>query len=322
MRQFVGSAFALASLPAILTEHEASLGNPSIDSDRSAGSGQTRPPFVPAITLAQWSLHRAIFNGDLDPLDFPSAARSLGVSGVEYVNQFYQSMPANGKWVTELSKRCSAEGIRSHLIMCDGEGDLGDPNSEERRRSVDRHKRWLDAAKALGCHSIRVNARSSGTPDEQRKLLVDGLRALCELAAPLGLSVLVENHGAQSSDGVWLARVLTEVAHPGMGSLPDFGNFRRSEREWSDRYAGVRALAPLARAMSAKSYDFDTDGNETTIDYALMIAIARDANYKGAIGIEYEGRRLSEEQGILATKRLLERLLATSSPDAARMLDE
>lgn len=260
------------------------------------------------ITLAQWSLNRALFNGDLDPLDFPRAARRYGIAGVEYVNQFYQSMPRGGSWVGELRRRAEGEGVRSHLIMCDGEGDLGDPSPAARTAAVDRHRRWLDAAKELGCHSIRVNARSSGSPTEQHAYLVEGLGALCDLASPLGLNLLVENHGAQSSDGEWLADVLRGVQRPNMGSLPDFGNFRKTATEWADRYRGVQALAPLARAMSAKSYDFDRAGNETTIDYPRMLSIARAAGYRGALGIEYEGKRLSEEQGILATKRLLERL--------------
>lgn len=291
LTRFVAAAAAFAALP-----RQAAAAAPAADEG------------VIPITLAQWSLNRTIFNGDLDPLDFPLAARRFGITGVEYVNQFYQSLPRDGAWSAELAKRCRGEGVRSHLIMCDGEGDLGDPSAAARRDAVDRHRRWLEIAAALGCHSIRVNARSSGTPTEQHGYLVEGLGALCDAATPLGLSVLVENHGGQSSDGEWLAAVLRGVGRPNMGALPDFGNFRKTATEWADRYVGVRALAPLARAMSAKSYDFDASGAETTIDYPRMLAIARAAGYRGAIGIEYEGKRLSEEQGIRATKRLLERL--------------
>ncbi len=291
------SAFLFSSLTASLLASAASAEEPAV---------------VYPITLAQWSLHRALFDGKLDPLDFPRAAKRLGISGVEYVNQFYAAMPAEGAWIAELRKRCDGEGVRSHLIMCDGEGDLGDPDSNARSRAVANHQRWLDTAKALGCHSIRVNAVSSGSPEQQRGYLVDGLGALCDRATPLGLNVIVENHGGQSSDGVWLAEVLRAVHRPNMGALPDFGNFRKSATEWADRYAGVAALAPLAKAMSAKSYDFDLQGNETTIDFPRMLSIVRAAGYRGAIGIEYEGRRLSEEEGILATKRLIERLGCTA----------
>jgi L-ribulose-5-phosphate 3-epimerase len=245
------------------------------------------------------------------PTDFPRAARSLGISGVEYVNQFYQNEEANSPWIATLRSQCAGEGVRSHLIMCDGEGDLGAVRKTERMEAVARHQRWIDAAHELGCHAIRVNARSTGTPEEQRELLADGLHALCEMASSAGLRVLVENHGGPSSDGDWLASVLAAVGHPAIGSLPDFGNFRRSATDWAPRYQGVAALLPWAGALSAKSYDFDTVGNETTIDYRRMLMLARSANYRGAIGIEYEGRRLDERSGILATKALLERVIAT-----------
>jgi L-ribulose-5-phosphate 3-epimerase len=271
------------------------------------------------ITLAQWSLHRAIFAGELDPLDFPRAARAHGIGGIEFVNQFYQryrsshqpaSAPSSGatSWITALRRQADAEGVRCHLIMCDGEGELGNPDANARRSAVESHRHWLDIAKELGCHAIRVNAFSNGSPDEQRGPLADGLGSLADRAAELGLQVVVENHGAQSSDGVWLAEVLRATRRPNLGALPDFGNFRKTSTDWADRYAGVEALAPIAFAMSAKSFDFDPAGNETTIDYPRMMSILRTAGYAGPIGIEYEGRRLSEADGIARTKRLLERL--------------
>ncbi len=274
-----------------------------------AAAAPIAPAAAPiAITLAQWSLHRTIFGGELDPLDFPRAARAEGISGIEFVNQFYQRYRPGTDWIAALRRQADAEGVRCHLIMCDGEGELGDPDAGGRRRAVEQHRPWIEIARELGCHSIRVNAMSAGTPDEQLGHLVEGLGALADHAAEQGLRVVVENHGAQSSDGVWLARVLRAAGRANLGALPDFGNFRMNARQWADRYAGVTALAPLAFAMSAKSFDFDAAGNETTIDYPRMMAIARAANYAGAIGIEYEGRRLSERDGIARTRKLLERL--------------
>jgi L-ribulose-5-phosphate 3-epimerase len=270
-----------------------------------------RAPEPLRISLAQWSLHRALFEGELDPLDFAKAARSYGIGGVEYVNAFYKDGngdPEGDAVVAELRRRAEGEGVKSLLIMCDGEGMLGAPDEGARADAVRRHVRWLDVAAALGCHSIRVNAQSSGPPSEQERLLADGLAALADRAKPLNLNVIVENHGGQSSDGVWLANTLRAAGRPNVGALPDFGNFRRSERDWCDRYAGVAALMPLARAVSAKSYDFAPSGQETTIDYPRMLGIVRDSGYQGWIGIEYEGRRLGESDGIRATKRLLESL--------------
>jgi len=192
--------------------------------------------------------------------------------------------------------------------MCDGEGNLGDPDGMGRTQAVENHYRWVEAAKYLGCHSIRVNARSQGSPEEQRELAVDGLRRLTEFAAEREINVIVENHGGISSNGEWLASVMKAVDHPRCGTLPDFGNFRIAEGEVYDRYKGVAELMPFAKGVSAKANAFDENGNEPNTDYVRMMRIVLDAGYRGYVGIEYEGRELSEPDGIRATKRLLEKV--------------
>jgi sugar phosphate isomerase/epimerase len=201
--------------------------------------------------------------------------------------------------------RADGEGVRSLLIMCDNEGSLGDPDEEARATAVENHRKWLEAAKFLGCHSIRVNAASEGSWDEQMKLAADGLRRLAELGDQHELDVIVENHGGLSSNGEWLTGVMELVDHPRSGTLPDFGNFRISEAEKYDNYQGVSELMPYAKAVSAKSYDFDENGSETDLGYRRLLRIVLDAGYRGYVGIEYEGNRLSEPEGIRATRDLL-----------------
>jgi sugar phosphate isomerase/epimerase len=104
-----------------------------------------------------------------------------------------------------------------------------------------------------------------------------------------------------------MASLMRAIGRPDVGTLPDFGNFRLSRTQSYDRYEGIRQMLPWARDVSAKTYDFDEAGNETTIDYARMFALLDAAGYSGPVGIEYEGKRLSERDGILATKRLVER---------------
>lgn len=261
------------------------------------------------ISLAEWSLNRALFGGELDNLDFPVVTRTeYGLDGIEYVNQFFKDKAEDRGYLTELKQRADDNGVQSLLIMCDGEGALGDPDDQARTQAVENHHRWVEAAKFLGCHSIRVNARSTGSPEEQRELAVDGLRRLTEFAAERAINVIVENHGGISSNGAWLASVMTAVDHPRCGTLPDFGNFRISEGEHYDRYKGVAELMPFAKGVSAKSNEFDENGNELHTDYVRMMRIVLDAGYRGYVGIEYEGRELSEPAGILATKALLEKI--------------
>jgi L-ribulose-5-phosphate 3-epimerase len=264
------------------------------------------------ISLAQWSLHRTLSAGELDNLDFPRVTRTeYGLDAVEYVNTFFKDKAEDEAYLADLKGRCQDHGVRSLLIMCDGEGAIGDPDPAGRTLAVENHYRWVEAARFLGCHSIRVNAQSQGSREEQRELAADGLRRLTEFAADRDINVLVENHGGLSSDGSWLAGVMRAVDHPRCGTLPDFGNFRIAEDQWYDRYEGVRELMPFARAVSAKSHVFDEDGNEREMDYVRLMRIVLEAGYRGYVGIEYEGTELSEPEGIRATRVLLERVRET-----------
>ena len=263
------------------------------------------------ISLAEWSLHKALHGKKMTNLDFPKKAKSFGIDAVEYVNSFFEGKAKDAKYIAELKRRCSDEGVRSLLIMCDGEGALGDPDSKKRQQAVENHHKWVVAAKELGCHSIRVNAQSRGKYEEQQKLAADGLRKLCEFAEQHEIYVIVENHGGLSSDGEWLSRTLKQVGHKRVGSLPDFGNFRIGKGKEYDRYKGVDELMPYAQGVSAKSHDFNEAGSEIHTDYERMLDIVCVKHgWRGDIGIEYEGGKLSEDDGIRATKVLLERVRA------------
>jgi sugar phosphate isomerase/epimerase len=261
------------------------------------------------ISLAQWSLHRALGAGELDNLDFARVAREdFGIAAIEYVNTFFKDKATDAAYLAEMNRRAADQNVFQHLIMCDGEGRLGDPGERARRQAVQNHHRWVDAAKTLGCITIRVNAGSEGTWDEQAKLAADGLRRLCEYGGQAGINVIVENHGGLSSNGKWLTHVMRLVDHPRCGTLPDFGNFDLGDGETYDRYLGVAELMQFARAVSAKSHDFDDQGNETGKDYRRLLKIVTDAGFDSWVGIEYEGSRLPEREGIRLTKQLLERV--------------
>ena len=264
------------------------------------------------ISLAEWSLNKSLKAGTLDNLDFPAKAKNeFGISAVEYVNQFFKDKATDQGYLNELKKRCDDLGVKSLLIMCDEEGPLADPDAAMRNAAVENHKKWVDAAHTLGCHSIRVNCNGKGTPEEVAKAGEDGLRKLSEYGSQARMNVIVENHGGLSSNGAWLSRVIKSVGMPNCGTLPDFGNFDLGNNTWYDRYKGVAEMMPYAKGVSAKTHDFDESGNCVETDYARMLPIVKAAGYRGFIGIEYEGAKLSEEEGIRATKRLLERVGAS-----------
>lgn len=286
-------------------------------SSRARGErGRAAEPLF-RISLAEWSLHREIGSGRLDHLDFARVARrEYGIEAVEYVNSFFKQRAMDEAYLLEMARRADGEGVASLLIMCDGEGALGDADASKRAQAVDNHVKWLAAAAMLGRHSIRVNAASSGSYEEQMKLAADGLRRLTERAEPYRLNVIVENHGGLSSNGAWLSGVMRMVDHPRCGTLPDFGNFcmdwskADDPASWYDRYLGVAEMMPFAKAVSAKSYAFDPVGNEVKTDYPRMMRIVLDAGYRGFVGIEYEGDGLSEREGIRRTLELLTRVRA------------
>lgn len=290
------------------------------------------------ISLAQWSLHNTFFGdilksgdyqafgrllmtnpdsllqGDLHPDNFPSIAKSYGINVIELVNTFYFSKANDMEYWKTFKQRCDDEGVTVGLIMCDALGNLGDADSVARNEAVMKHHAWVDIAKFLGAKTIRVNAAGTGTAEEVAANAVKGLSKLGEYGASQGINIVVENHGGYSSDGSWLAGVMAAVNMENVGTLPDFGNFCMERgpdgcvKEY-DRYQGITELMPYAKGVSAKTNEFNADGNEAKMDYARIMKIVKDSGFKGTIGIEYEGKDLSEDEGIKATKALLEKVL-------------
>lgn len=256
------------------------------------------------ISLAAWSLHKAFFDKQLDQLGMLDTCHELGITGFELVNTFFPS--PQYAYLRHMRKRADAAGIALLLIMCDLEGDIGHPERDKRIQAAHNHRKWIDIAGVLGCYLIRVNARGDETdPAVMRERCAEGLAPLLDYAKGTGVDVSIENHGGLSSDPAWLMSLMELVNSPQLGTLPDFGNFPPEV----DRYDAVQQLMPRAKAVSAKCYDFDADNNETKIDFQRMMQVVKDSGYQGYVGIEYEGERMSEREGILACKALLERLV-------------
>lgn len=290
---------------------------------------------TPKLSLSQWALHRAIFGnskenysewkrllysdpdllwqGNLHPLDFPAKANSLGFDAVEYVNTLFFGHAEDVKFLNELKRRTEDESVKNILLMVDEEGFIGHPDSEERTKAIENHERWMKASRHLGCQYMRVNAFSKGKPEEQKKLAAEGLHRLAEKAKDYDLQISIENHGGMSSNADWLVDTIKMADHERLGTVVDFDNFTFSDEFiWGDgevynRYIGVEKLMPLAHSVSAKTHTFDVQGYETTIDYGRMMKIIKDSGFNEFICVEYEGNKMTEEKGILATKALIEK---------------
>jgi sugar phosphate isomerase/epimerase len=279
-------------------------------------------------SLAQWSLHEPFQNGDLDPMKFAFIAKDLGFTGLEYVTQLYpqlegkqDSKEAIMELASVLLETSKQAGMDNVLIMVDHAGELADPDPILRKKAIETHKYWMDAAKLMGAHSVRANLFGELDPLKWHEYAVYSLAELGTYGEMIGVNVIIENHGGWSSDGAKLAAVMKEVNMNTVGTLPDYGNFcvkREGGERWGapcvleyDMYKGTEEMMPYAKGVSAKSYDFDTDGNETKIDYARMMQIVANAGYKGYIGVEYEGALDDPKEGIKLTKALLEKSIAT-----------
>jgi len=278
------------------------------------------------ISLAEWSLHRALESGKIDHLDFPAIAkRDFDISVVEYVNGCFGGQKMNFKeagknsaYLSELLKRSKDAGVVNHLIMVDDEGLLAAPDDKERLSAVDNHKKWIEAAGFLGCLTVRVNLFGEGSPEAKKTASVDSLIRLGDFAKTMNINIVTENHGHETSNGAWIADIMKLVNRSNVGTLPDFGNFCLSQ-DWGstqdgcekayDRYQGVREMLPFAKGVSAKTYDFDSNGEQSKIDYKKMIDLVKASGFKGYIGIEFEGNNQPEEDGIRKTKMLLEKYL-------------
>ncbi len=266
------------------------------------------------ISLAEWSLNKALFKKEIDNLDFPEIAKKqFGINAIEYVNTFFKEHANDTDYLNQLKARCNDNGVTSHLIMCDGEGDMADPNEKIRQQAIENHYKWVEAAKYLGCSSIRVNAYGSGSPEEHKKAAVESFCKLGEYASGSDINIVIENHGGITSNAAWLADLIKQVNMPNVGTLPDLGNFclKRTESGCEseyDRYKGVAELMPYAKAVSAKAQNFDSDGNCVETDYWRMLKIIKDAGFSGYLGIEYEGDNNTEYEGIRKTKALLEKV--------------
>lgn len=293
----------------------------NLQTPRKALSKRSKAPFF-KLSLAQWSLHRAIENQTLNPYDFAQKAKELGFEGIEYVNALYPDvMQANDKpsalknFITQSNEAAKTHSVKNVLIMIDGEGDLAVSDKNERTLAIENHKRWIEAAAEMQCHAIRINLFGERNPNAWIAQASESMNALGEFAHTHNINVLVENHGYLSSNAALVMQMLEKVQHPNCGTLPDFGNFcleRDGGARWDgdciqeyDRYLGVKELLPKAFAVSAKAHDFDDNGNEIHTDYTRMLQLVKDAGYSGYIGVEYEGDRLSEIDGITATKNLL-----------------
>jgi len=289
--------------------HHAALGGASVSFTPSLLAIAKDDPNRFQVGIQEYTFHRWIGSGKLDHLDYPALVKKeLGITHVEYWNRPFGGKHTDKKYVGELVKRTTGEGMKNVLILVDAKNQLDASNKDQRDKAVDEHKGWIDCAAQLGCDAVRVNCRSGGNPEANLKNAADGVGRLCDYAKGSKVKVVIEPHGGHSQNPDWLIKAMKALKRPNAGILPDFNNFGRY-----DRYEGVTKSLPYAPAVCAKALKFDTKGNEVHTDYFRMLKIVYESDFSGVISVEFEGRGVDPIKGSKMTKDLILRALEAAA---------
>ena len=295
------------------------------------------------IALQVYSFAPELLQGKFQILDFPRIIRNdYNISGAEYWSIAFLGKEKDNEFIKSLRNNSKEFGVDNLIILVDNIDiqtmksgpSLASSIKTERDSAIDFHKQWVEVAKEIGCHSIRVNLRSK--EDDNKKILDNSSKSLHELiefSKNYKINIVVENHGGITGDADWMVDLMENINSKYLGTLPDFGssNFcvnkgeldlegitNRCENQY-DKYDGVKKLMPYAKGVSAKSHNFNEEGEELSTDFSRMIKIISESDYDGYITIEYEGaimsmygqgeNYLNSNEGIIATKKLIEKYL-------------
>ena len=296
------------------------------------------------ISLQCYSFASSLFTKKMNIIDFPKIVREdFNIDAAEYWNRPMVEKRRDSNFIRELNKRTNDYGLENTFMLVDlinfqtGESkSLCSRDKIERNFAIEEHKEWIEFSKAIGCKGIRVNLWSDNmTRSEVKSISQDSLGELLEFSNKINMSIVIENHGGYTSDAKWLIDLIKSINHPKLGTLPDFGtrNFciKRAPKTESgifgsqcvdqyDKYKGVKEMLPYAKGISAKSHTFNNDGEEMSTDYKKMINLIKASGFNDYIAIEYEGaimalyakgnsKFLSSHEGILATKKLIEKYI-------------
>ena len=294
------------------------------------------------ISLQCFSFASEFYKGKFDLSNFSKIVReTYNLDGAEFWSIPFMGKEKNSIFLNELRQKSNDYGIKNTIILVDlldmqtmKQGNsLASIDKKERNQAVEDHKPWIDAAKSIGCDSIRINLWSDASKQDVTKVSLESISKLLEYSSDKNISIVIENHGGYTGDAKWLVNLIKKINNKNLGTLPDFGTLNFCiKRDLSDteifsskclnqydKYLGVKELLPFAKGISAKSTQFDLKGNETATNFKKMLRLIKKSNFEGYMSIEYEGairdtfsqknNHLSTHDGILATKKLLEKYI-------------
>lgn len=255
------------------------------------------------IGLSMYSLRHLFKDGSLKPLDYPAfAKKTFGITEIDIWDGGFPEDKRNDlEFYKELKKRSDAAGTNIFLVMAGAVNATGE-TAEERKKGGDEFRRYVDQAVILDSKFVRVFLKA---PDGGKRKValtksIEALTPLADYAKEKGVMLVIEPGASTwARNGHFLAALARQMDHPACRLMPDFGKL-------SDPYCGTVAMLPYSESVSAKSWNFDEEGNEKSLSYFRLIRSINDVEYKKIIAIEYEGEKMSPVEGVKATKKLLE----------------
>ena len=255
--------------------------------------------------LSQYSLRALLKDGSLDALDFPQF--TVDQFGIKAIDLWEGGLPNDklddSKYLASMRKRAEQAGTDLFLLMS------GALDASEKKREVSTAKilASFDRAVQLGAPMVRVFLKAPGTEwSAGLRASLEALKPLADEAAKRKLTIAIEPGASPlSQKGAFLAKVATKLKHPYLGLMPDFGKLK------DNVYKGTEAMLPHTITVSCKMHSFDKSGKQPDFNYLRLMKMIKQSKYKGILAIEWEGSALEPIPGVLASKKLIEKSLAS-----------
>jgi sugar phosphate isomerase/epimerase len=207
--------------------------------------------------------------------------------------------------LARIKATADSAGLPFGCLAVDG-AHIYEDTPEARRANQIKAHRWLNIAEQLSTQQIRIDSGGPPEmPDEVLDIIVAGYNDLIPRAGEKGIEVVIENHWGASRIPENVVRILDAV--PELGLLFDTGNWPEGMRE-----TGWTLCARYARATHIKTFAFDAEGNETTVDIPRVMHILQETGYQGSWGIESVPRQGDEIEAAKKSIALVRRVLGTT----------
>jgi sugar phosphate isomerase/epimerase len=272
-------------------------------------------------SIASFSFHRTLAAGKQDMFRYIADSKALGAAQLDPWNAHLSAIkdedsvirggrdPENAQfsaqsddYLAQVKAAANEAGLPFGCLAVDG-AHTYEPEAEKRRANRAAAYRWLEVAEKLGARQVRIDAGGpEDMPDEIFEIIVTGYQDIIQRANDKGIEVLVENHWGPTTIPANVVRLLAAV--DGLGLLFDSNNWAAGMQQ-----QGWEMCAPYARSVHIKTFEFDENGSDPTVDIPKVVRMLVAAGFDDVWGIESVPRDGDEYGAIQKTAALIERSL-------------